>query len=162
MLGAMNEATPTSPWNLRIPPPIWTFALLALAYGLQSSFDWAAAVYTRSPLFAILLSVFGLALTVWGERQFAAVGTEILPASPANKVLVTSGPFRFTRNPMYFGLITVTAGIALYFGTAPFFAVPVLLFLLVNFLFIPFEEAKMQRQHGASYTEYRARVRRWL
>jgi protein-S-isoprenylcysteine O-methyltransferase Ste14 len=63
---------------------------------------------------------------------------------------------------MYLGLILVTLGIALYFGTLPFFAVPVLLFLLVNFVFIPFEEAKMQRQHEAAYTDYRARVRRWL
>lgn len=136
--------------------------MLALAYGVQSSFAWASVVHYRSAPLSIVFAGLGLALAIWGERQFAAAGTEILPASASNKVLVTSGPFRFTRNPMYLGLTTVAFGIALYFGTAPFFAVPALLFLLVNFVFIPFEEAKMQRQFDDSYTEYRARVRRWI
>jgi protein-S-isoprenylcysteine O-methyltransferase Ste14 len=94
--------------------------------------------------------------------MFAAAGTEIMPTSPTNKALVTRGPFGFTRNPMYSSLILVTLGIALYFGTLPFFAVPALLFLLTNFVFIPFEEKKMLRQFGHQYTDYCARVRRWL
>ena len=136
--------------------------MLLLAYGAQRSFPWASTVYVRSLGLSLASSFLGLALAVAAERKFAAAGTEILPASPANKVLVTNGPFRFTRNPMYLGLILVSLGIALYFGTLPFFAVPVLLFVLVNFVFIPFEEVKMQRQFDAAYTEYRARVRRWL
>jgi protein-S-isoprenylcysteine O-methyltransferase Ste14 len=63
---------------------------------------------------------------------------------------------------MYSGLILLTLGIAFYAGTLPFFAVPVLLFLLCNFVFIPFEEAKMQRQFDAQYTDYLRRVRRWV
>ena len=136
--------------------------MLALAYGAQNAFAGAAIVYFRSMPLAILSAALGLALAFWAERCFAAAGTEILPASPTNKMLVVGGPFRFTRNPMYLGLTLVTLGIAAYFGTAPFFAVPALLFLLVNFLFIPFEEAKMQRQFHASYAAYRARVRRWI
>ena len=49
-----------------------------------------------------------------------------------------------------------------YPGTLPFFLVPVLLFLICNFVFIPFEEAKMQRQFSNQYTEYLGRVRRWI
>jgi protein-S-isoprenylcysteine O-methyltransferase Ste14 len=63
---------------------------------------------------------------------------------------------------MYLSLILVTLGIALFFGTPPFFVVPVLLFLLTNSVFIPFEEKNMQRQFGHHYTEYCAVVRRWL
>jgi protein-S-isoprenylcysteine O-methyltransferase Ste14 len=63
---------------------------------------------------------------------------------------------------MYSGLILMAFGFAFYFGTLPFYAVPVLLFLLCNFSFIPFEEAKMQRQHGDQYTDYLRRVRRWF
>jgi len=53
-------------------------------------------------------------------------------------------------------------GIACFAGTLPVFAVPVLLFLLCNFVFIPFEEAKMQRQFSGQYTDYLHRVRRWI
>lgn len=158
----MNTVPSKAPRLVRIPPPVWTFAMLLIAFSLQRMFGWAAMVYFHSTLLAIIFAVMGLALAISAERKFAAAGTEIMPASPANKVLVTGGVFGFTRNPMYLGLIMVTFGIALYFGTLPFFAVPLLLFVLVNAVFIPFEEAKMQRQHGASYTDYRARVRRWL
>ena len=116
----------------------------------------------RSAALSVLTGAGGLLLSGWGERTFAAAGTEVLPASPANKKLVMHGPFRYTRNPMYLGLVLMAFGFAFYFGTMPFYAVPVLLFLLCNFSFIPFEEAKMQRQFGDQYTDYLRRVRRWM
>jgi protein-S-isoprenylcysteine O-methyltransferase Ste14 len=152
----------TPNWYHKIPPPIWTVAMLLLAYGLQRSFAWAAMIYVRSLPLAILLAAAGIGLALWGERTFRAAGTEIMPASPANKRLVTHGPFRFTRNPMYLGLTVIALGIAFYMGTLAFFAVPVLVFLLCHLVFIPFEEAKMARQHGNAYTDYLHRVRRWI
>jgi protein-S-isoprenylcysteine O-methyltransferase Ste14 len=152
----------TPNWYHKIPPPVWTVGMLLLAYGVQRSFGGAGVVYLRSVPLAILLAAAGIGLAIWGERTFAAAGTEIMPASPANKRLVTHGPFRFTRNPMYLGLIIAALGIALYWGTLPFFAVPILVFLLCHLGFIPFEEAKMARQHGDAYTDYRGRVRRWI
>src|SRR5262245_20567648 len=125
-------------WHLKIPPPIWSLAMLLMAYAIQTGFVWGSVVEMRSTTIAIGLVISGIAIAVWAERMFAAAGTEIMPASPANKALVTRGPFGYTRNPMYSGLILVALGIALYFGTLPFFAVPVLLFLLTNFVFIPF------------------------
>ena len=115
-----------------------------------------------STTLALLSGLSGLLLSGWGERTFAWEGTDILPASPTNKKLVTRGPFRYTRNPMYLGLVLMAFGFAFYFGTLPFYAVPVLLFLLCNFVFIPFEEAKMQRQFTHQYTDYLRLVRRWL
>jgi protein-S-isoprenylcysteine O-methyltransferase Ste14 len=136
--------------------------MLLLAYGLERSFPWAAAVYVRTLSGAVAVAALGLALAIWAVRTFAAAGTELEPASATNKAVVTAGPFRFTRNAMYLGLVLITAGIALYMGTLPFFTVPVLVFHLCDRLFIPFEEAKMQRQHGDPYTDYTGRVRRWI
>jgi protein-S-isoprenylcysteine O-methyltransferase Ste14 len=149
-------------WYLKIPPPVWTLGLLLLAYGLEQSIAGASMIQAQSLPNAILLGGAGIALALSGVTKFFVEGTEIEPASAANKSLVTSGPFRFTRNPMYLGLILASFGIAFYMGTLPFFAVPVLVFLLCNFVFIPFEEAKMQRQHGGPYKEYMRRVRRWI
>jgi len=149
-------------WYLKIPPPIWMFAMLLADYATQRSFAWAQIVYFRSLPLAILLTVAGIFLAAWGRTTFAAAGTEIIPTSVSNKTLVTGGPFRFTRNPMYAGLILASLGIAYFPGTLPFFVVPVLLFLICNVLFIPFEEAKMQRQFSDQYTDYLRRVRRWI
>lgn len=156
----MDSPAPRPSWHLKIPPPIWGIVLLLAAYAAERM-STAEVVFRSTPL-AVLCGAFGLLLAGWGERTFAAEGTEILPASPTNKKLVTRGPFRFTRNPMYLGLTLMAFGFAFYFGTLPFYAVPVLLFLLCNFSFIPFEEAKMQRQFGDQYTDYRRRVRRWV
>jgi protein-S-isoprenylcysteine O-methyltransferase Ste14 len=157
----MNAPTPPA-WYLKLPPPIWTLAMLLAAYGLQRSFAWAAVVYFRSLPLAIIFALAGIGLAVWAARTFAAAGTELNPTSPANKLLVTQGPFRLTRNPMYLGLVLVSLGIAYYAGTIPFFAVPLLVFLLCNGAFIPFEEAKMQRQFDGQFVDYTCRTRRWL
>lgn len=149
-------------WYHRIPPPIWMLALFLDAYCIQNTYAWASIVYVRSLPLAVALAVAGIGLGVWSVRTFHAAGTEVNPASATNKKVVTSGPFRFTRNPMYSGLILISIGIAMYVGTLPFFAVPPLVFLLCNYLFIPYEEAKMKAQHGALYTDYIADVRRWI
>lgn len=157
----MTEPAQT-PTIVKIPPPVWALAMLLIAYGLGHAFDWASIVYAQSTPLAIGFGLSGIGLSVWAVRTFSAASTEIAPSSPTNKALVTSGPFRLTRNPMYSGLVLAASGVALYYGTLPFFAVPVLLFLLVNFVFVPFEEKKMQRQFGAQFTGYCARVRRWV
>jgi len=149
-------------WYHRIPPPVWMLLLFLDAYCVQNSFSWAAPVYARSILLTVVLAIAGMALGLWGERTFHKAGTEVMPASRTNKKLVTSGPFRFTRNPMYVGVVLIALGIAFYEGTLPFLAVPVLVFLLIHFAFIPYEEAKMKAQHGDAYTDYLTRVRRWI
>ena len=156
----MSTASPAPGWHIRIPPPIWGIVLLLAAYGIERL--TGASVVFRSTALAALIGGLGLLLSGWGQRTFAMEDTDILPSSPTNRKLVTSGPFRYTRNPMYLGFVLMALGFALYFGTWPFYAVPVLLFLLCNFVFIPFEEAKMQRQFYDLYTDYLRRVRRWV
>ena len=156
----MSTPSPQPHWHLKIAPPIWGMAMLLAAYA--AGLILAAPVIFRSTPLAVLIGVLGFLLAAWGRRIFAVEETDIIPASPTNKTLVTRGPFRYTRNPMYSGLVLMALGFALYFGTLPFYAVPVLLFLLCNFSFIPFEEAKMQRQFSDQYTDYLRRVRRWL
>lgn len=156
----MSAVAPQPNWHLKIPPPIWGIAMLLVAYA--AGWILGSPVTFRSTPLAVVIGVLGFLLGGWGERTFAWEDTDIMPASPTNKKLVTRGPFRYTRNPMYSGLVMMALGFAFYFGTLPFYAVPVLLFLLCNFSFIPFEEAKMQRQFGDQYTDYLRRVRRWV
>ena len=159
----MSQTQPLPPpWYLKVPPPIWGLAMLLAAAGL----DWAAntrtIAYVPSLPLAILFSTAGIALAAWGRFLFASENTEIMPTSVSNKKLVTRGPFRFTRNPMYLGLVLLSVGIAFAFGALAYFLVPVGLFVICNNGFIPFEEAKMQRQFGEEYGAYLHRVRRWI
>ena len=85
----------------------------------------------------------------------------IEPTSPTNHKLITSGPYHFTRNPMYLGLVILALGVALWAGAWPMFIAPVAMFRHRED-HIPFEEAKMRRQFGATYEGYVERVRRWV
>ena len=54
-----------------------------------------------------------------GNFSFRREGTEVRPTSPTNRKLVAAGPYRFTRNPMYLGLVILTLGIAIWVGAVP-------------------------------------------
>ena len=75
---------------------------------------------------------------------------------------MTSGPFRFTRNPMYLGMLIWLTGLAVLLGSLMAFLFPILLFLLANSLIIPLEERLMEETFGESFLDYKRRVRRWL
>ena len=93
---------------------------------------------------------------------FRREGTEINPTSPANRRLVTFGPFRLSRNPMYLGLVLTTLGVAFWVGAWPMFLAPIAIFATTNWAHMPFEEEKMRRQFGASFDAYASKVRRWI
>ena len=69
---------------------------------------------------------------VWAFILFRRERTEIEPTSPSNRKLVISGPYQFTRNPMYLGLIVLTLGIAIWIGALPMFIAPTAVFATTN------------------------------
>jgi protein-S-isoprenylcysteine O-methyltransferase Ste14 len=75
--------------------------------------------------------------------------------------LVTDGPFRFSRNPIYLSGVTVLLGIAILLGSLVSFCFPALLFLLLNLIYIPSEEKEMEEKFGIDYVDYKHSVRRW-
>jgi protein-S-isoprenylcysteine O-methyltransferase Ste14 len=103
----------------------------------------------------------GLVLASVAERQFRRAGTAVRPFEPSS-VLVTGGVFRFSRNPMYVGLVLALLGIGIGLGSAaPFVVVPVFVWLIAAIFVLP-EERMMTEQFGDEYEAYRRRVRRWL
>jgi protein-S-isoprenylcysteine O-methyltransferase Ste14 len=103
----------------------------------------------------------GIALAIAGERAFKRAGTAVLPFSEPS-ALVTTGPFAFTRNPMYVGLVLCLLGWAVLLGSVVPFAVVPTFFALIHFRFVLREEPFMAERFGEAYAAYRARVRRWL
>jgi len=78
------------------------------------------------------------------------------------KVLITEGVFRYSRNPMYLGAIVFSFGLAILLGSLVSFFFPIMLFLLLNFLYIPHEEDRLKTIFGKKYFEYKKFVRRWI
>jgi protein-S-isoprenylcysteine O-methyltransferase Ste14 len=80
----------------------------------------------------------------------------------ADQALVTRGPFRVTRNPIYLGLLIVAAGVALTSGSAWAWLAVAALFGVLDRLVIAKEEAYLLTRFGKAYADYMARVRRWM
>jgi protein-S-isoprenylcysteine O-methyltransferase Ste14 len=147
---------------VKLPPPIWALIYLTVAGAVSWLYPWRALVDLRVLWLGILLIVLGFGISFSAAMLFRRRGTELNPASDANKLLVIEGPFRLSRNPMYLGLVIFTLGIAFCVGSLPMFAVPLLVFATASLVHIPFEEAKMRRQFSAAFDDYTRAVRRWI
>lgn len=145
----------------KAPPPIWTALFLLIATAIRFLAKPAPVPYVYIPVLGAILVVAGILLAGLSVRRFVTSGTTLRPDAESNEALVETGTYAFSRNPMYLALIVTTLGIAFFADSWPFFAVPVALFLILNFVFIPYEEQAMRRQFTA-YDPYTHRVRRWL
>lgn len=108
-----------------------------------------------------LLLVAGFLLRVWATCYFYQNQMKVISLSP-QRTLVTSGPYRFSRNPLYLGgNAFVFLGAALLFGSPVALLITIIHLPLVD-LFIRREERQLERDFGNDWLEYRKRVRRWL
>ena len=111
----------------------------------------------------ILFLLLGVGIAVIGVVSFKKHKTSVPPIKTERVVsLVTSGVYQYSRNPMYLGMLLCLVGIGLYTAN-PVNVVFILLFVwyMNKYQIIP-EEAFLTDKFGASYTEYRKTVRRWL
>lgn len=150
--------------GLPIPPPfIYLIPFLAgvllhHAVGHDAIPD-AARTVARVAGWALV--GLGVAINASAWVAFLRAKTPVLPTRPTTAI-VTSGPYRFTRNPLYLSLALLYAGIPLIFGYLwPYPFLPLVLFLIVR-LVIEREERYLERKFGSDYTSYRDAVRRWI
>ncbi len=112
-------------------------------------------------LVGIVPALIGVSVTLGGGQLFARADTNIKTFDDPD-VLVSTGLFRRTRNPMYFGFVLLLAGAALLIGGVSAWVGPVAFFVAADRWYIPFEEERMTQTFGADYEEYRGRVPRWV
>ncbi|MDQ2666093.1 MAG: isoprenylcysteine carboxylmethyltransferase family protein [Gemmatimonadota bacterium] len=160
----MTDEIPLTSAGVYVPPPLWFAAGLLLGWAgdrylvaLPMSPAIASHVWSVGPLFIVA----GVVLVAWGMVTFRRAGTAIVPNRPAARI-VSSGPYRFTRNPMYTGLTLVYVGVsALLASWWPLLLLPVVLVVVFQFV-IRREEAYLHSAFGDEYAAYCGRVGRWL
>lgn len=105
--------------------------------------------------------LLGAALTVRALQLFKLHKTTPEPFG-TSRALVTGGPFRITRNPMYLGILLMFSGIACLLGTATPWLVVLMLGGVFDVFFIRREESMMETKFGDAYKRYKSQVRRWI
>src|SRR5262249_55024845 len=103
----------------------------------------------------------GFGLMMWAWSLFRQRGTPIRPTDQAT-VIIRSGPFRFSRNPMYLGIVFMLLGIAVWVGSLAMLIAPVGFFAFMSRVFIPYEEQRLREAFGDDYVSYTQKVRRWI
>jgi protein-S-isoprenylcysteine O-methyltransferase Ste14 len=162
----MTERTPRgrlADAMLRLPVP-WVFVVTYLAgVALENAFHLGRFIWDyRLPTPAgLVVFAIGAALAAWGWFIFHRRQTTRVPGE-ASTTLVTWGPYRFTRNPMYVGLSLAYLGeAAMLHQIAPVVLLPLTIAYL-NLVVIPLEEERLGAVFGAEYERYQNKVRRWL
>ncbi|MBE1292807.1 MAG: isoprenylcysteine carboxylmethyltransferase family protein [Rhodobacteraceae bacterium] len=160
MLGHMTRAGP----NIAVYPP----AVSVIAPVTAVALEWlvplavlpAAGTFTSVVPGVVLLGAAGW-LAMSGARAFRAAGTNVDPTQPVLK-LVRSGPYRFTRNPMYLGMVVLQLGLALTFSLDWAVLGAAVVFVLLHFGVVLREEAYLTDLFGADYQAFLTQTRRWL
>jgi len=160
----MTGTTPLSNAGVRFPPPF--LFLIGFVAGWALDRYWRALPLSRfagsslKPFGWAALAV-GLIVAGWGMATFRRAKTAINPHHSASQ-LVTHGPYRFTRNPMYTGLtLQYLGGSALINSAWPIILLPIVLLILIRTVILR-EENYLRDAFGAEYAAYVASVRRWL
>ena len=151
---------PDSP-NVLAPPPLIFAAGFALGLALQWLFPFHPFQAWPCKLAGWAIAVLSGILALWGAWTMHRAGTHIDPRQPTSTI-VTHGPFRFTRNPLYLSLSLLSAGAALFFNL-PWNLLTLLPTLcVINRFVVRREERYLQSKFGDAYRHYQQKTRRWL
>jgi protein-S-isoprenylcysteine O-methyltransferase Ste14 len=147
--------------GIRIPAPTLTIIHIIMAVLL----GWLAPLPIPAPIFmrwlGLGLAALGFVLGVLALIEFRRGRTTADPRKPTQK-FVTSGIYRYTRNPIYLGFVFMLIGLPLDMGIYWGIILVWPLITFMNNLIIKHEEAYLEKKFEEQYVDYKSRVRRWL
>jgi protein-S-isoprenylcysteine O-methyltransferase Ste14 len=142
-------------FTIIIPGTVAVYVPLSIARTRQPATGFASA-------FALVLLVVGSAIYAWCIWDFATFGRGTPAPIDAPKRLVVRGLYRYSRNPMYVGVLTVIFGWVVLFQANALVIYALIVGLCFHCFVVFYEEPHLQGSFGKEYVDYRARVGRWL
>ena len=146
-----------------IPPPVFGLIAAGLLWAADRYLPGLSVSFPGQAMVAVIVAAIGVMIETVGIAAFVRQKTTVNPLRPerANS-LVISGLYRYSRNPMYLGMVLVLLGVAIMSGSVtPYLVLPVFV-LVITRRYIRMEEANLTRQFGDDYLAYTKRVRRWI
>jgi protein-S-isoprenylcysteine O-methyltransferase Ste14 len=156
----MDDSADTPQVIVRPPLALGLAILAGLALDWLVPWPFLPADWPTGWLGTIVF-LFGLALAAWAIVAITKAGSNV-PTNQPTTAIVDSGPYRFTRNPIYLGMFLSLFGLAIAFNTLWLLVLLVLFALVIRYGVVAREEAYLARKFGDDYGGYRARVRRWV
>ena len=149
--------------DTKIPPPLLGLMTALMMWLLTQLLPTLSLVSSNLYRVGIVIMLAGVCLDLVAFFQFRNKHTSINPLHPEKaSTMVITGLYKYTRNPMYLGLLIVLTGWALFLGNlASFACLPIFMRVLTRFQILP-EERILTEKFGAPYEEYLGKVRRWI
>jgi len=147
--------------SFKIKPPTYLLIAIFLIVILHFTLPVMTLVPMPWTLLGVIPIAIGILINLNADKTFHQADTPVCPFE-ASAVLVTYGPYRFTRNPMYLGFTLVLFGVSTLAGSLTPFVIVLAFALLMDRMFIQMEEQKLASTFGAHWQEYKSRTRRWL
>ncbi len=150
---------------VRLPPPIVPLVTIVAGYVLGRLLPLAPGFALPTPerywIGGLVCVAAVLVLVVWPARHFQKTGQDPKPWTPTPEILV-SGAYRFSRNPMYLGMVVFCLGFAIILSEAWILILTPVCGWVIYYTAIRQEEAYLEEKFGESYRAYKATVRRWF
>lgn len=148
--------------NLGIARPPLVY-LVSIALGVILHFAWPVPLLARSPSpgLGAGLVVLAVGLFLFAVRSFQAAGTSV-PGNRPTTAIVRTGPYRFSRNPIYLAFSLLQLGIALWVNSVWLVLTLLAAVAVIALVVIPREERYLEVRFPSEYSAYKASVRRWL
>jgi protein-S-isoprenylcysteine O-methyltransferase Ste14 len=148
--------------KLKIPPPVYMLIFATFMWLLSQYYPLYKLSFNTQYL-GITIVLLGLTIDLSSLIRFLLNKTTVNPMKPENsQILVTTGMYQFSRNPMYLGLLLLLTGWSLYIGAvSAILMLPLFVWVLTKMQIQP-EEIILEELFGQPYIDYQYRVRRWI
>lgn len=146
---------------MQLPPPLFFLAALFFGYSLDRVIRWRLPNWPANNYLATILAVAAIVIILSALWVFRRHNTTVIPYRKA-RTLLTSGPFRFTRNPLYLSFALLHLACALnQYSPGMLLSWPFAIWAVQHYV-IRQEEQTLALQFSSQWQQYRHRVRRWL
>jgi len=142
-------------------PPTYFFISLIISVLLHFVLPISKIINFPFNLIGFLFFIVGTGLNIWADQLFKKESTTVKPFDKPSS-LVQTGPFKFSRNPMYLGMTLLLIGAGFILGSITSFVGAVLFILSMEIIFIAPEEANLLKNFGEEFKNYKKTVRKWI
>lgn len=149
--------------ELLIPPPLVMLLIGLMMWVVSRVFSAFTLAWLQNTVIAYVFALLGLVISLVSMVAFRRARTTMDPKHPTSASnLISSGVYRYSRNPMYLGVLLLLAGWAIYLGNVlSMTGLIVFIAYITRFQIIP-EERLLSQKFGVAFDSYKSKVRRWL
>ena len=147
--------------GVRIHPPLIYAGSILSGMGLDNYWPRSMPFGIHGHIYGTIIIVIALLIAGFAILEFHRAGTDVRPDKPDTAMLY-SGPYRFTRNPLYIALTLLQITVAVWFNNAWVLVLVIASVIIITQYAIKREERYLEKLFGQEYLDYKQRVRRWL